>query len=251
MEISFDENGDLNQEFNKGVSSSKITSEKIKCNKLRVVYSLDKSIWGDDFRWSINYLSYELREFFYLFPNVKFEIKEIQDKVSNIFSYHFKNGLRDRLEIEMLNANGGCFFNHQINYKTVQFEFDAAFAFRQYTVDSSFIKTYVNNEVTPENGTHLDGLLKGITYGVMKYFQANNLVNDYKISEQGIRQGIVCLINLKLESPAWSGCVRNKLANSEIIEPIANHISETLYQSILNDSESTSKLIDKFKIRVV
>lgn len=249
MNITFyKEEGRATQQFVKGESETKTTNQIVNCQKLRINYSLDASIWGDEFKWNSNYISYELREYCYLNSTVKFEITESNDSMINTNTYKFENGLSDRLTIEILNGIGTCYFKHHFIQNIKNFRLDVAFAFRQNSVDQSFIRTYVNNEITPENGSHLDGLLKGLTYGVMKHFQAENLINDYKISEKGVKQGLVCLMNITMDDAVFSGCVKNKLANSEIIEPIANYISELLYESILRDQESTAKLIDKFKI---
>ena len=248
MQITFDGDNNIRQEFKNGETETEPARDAIKCEKLRIAYSLDESVWGKEFSWNTNYLSYELREFCYLNPTVKFEITEKIENFSNTNTYEFRNGLSDRLEIEMLNGMGTCYFKHHFIHETEHFKLDAAFAFRQYSVDQTFIRTYVNNEITAENGSHLDGLLKGLTNGVMKYFQANDLVNDFKISEKGIQQGLVCIMNLTIENAEFSGCVRNKLANAEIIKPIANYVSGLLFKSIRADKESTEKLIDKFKI---
>ena len=248
MRISFIGDDKINYTFNYGDTFNKVRNQEIEANELEIDFELDRIIWGSEFKWNSNYLSYELREFCYLNPKVKFEISDETGQESNTNTYQFKNGLSDRLEIEILNAIGSCYFKHSINLKNEKFEFQAALAFRQYSVDQNFIRTYVNNEITPENGTHLDALLKGLTYGVMKYFQSENLVDEYRISEKGMKEGLVCMINIKIENAIYSGCVKNKLANSEIIEPIAKHVSEELFNSILGDNESTQKLIDKFKI---
>lgn len=248
MKITFTSEESEIQEFVKGEYVTELTNESVNCTKLTIDYSLDETIWGQKFQWNSNYLSYELREYCYLNPTISFEITESNSKSSNTNTYKFENGLSDRLEIEILNGIGVCYFKHHFIQEAENFKLDVAFAFRQYSVDQSFIRTYVNNEITPENGSHLDGLLKGLTYGVMKHFQAKNLVNEYKISEKGMKQGLVCLMNITMDDAVFSGCVKNKLANSEIIEPIANNISELLYKSILADEESTNKLIDKFKI---
>lgn len=115
-------------------------------------------------------------------------------------------------------------------------------------MDEPFIKSYVNDYYTSENGSHIDGLLKGLTYGIMKYFQKHQLVNQYKISEKGVKEHLVCLLNIRMDNPVFSGCVKNKLASSEIIEPMTTYISEYLFNIIDNTSAETTKLIQKFKI---
>ena len=82
----------------------------------------------------------------------------------------------------------------------------------------------------------------------MKHFQKYDLVNKYKISEKGIRENLIAAIHIKLENPMFSGCVKNKLANPDIIEPIANRISDILFKKIEDDPEAGKKLISKFEI---
>ncbi len=248
FKVEFQGDKNLKQAFFEGKTNNEIKSADIRCSEISIYYKLDSSIWGKDFEWKTNYISYELREFCYLNSRIKFKITEETDTVSNTNTYQFKNGIADRLEIEMFNGHGQCYFHHHIKKDFKDFKFEVAFAFREYTVDQGFIKTFVNNEITPENGTHLDGVLNGLTYGVMKYFQANSLTEKFKISERGMKEGLLCIINIKMENPVFSGCVKNKIANPEIIAPIANLISEELFKSIISDNNSTHKLIDKFKI---
>lgn len=248
FQIEFKSKSNLIQKFSEGKTNHEIGEKEIECSQICISYKLDHTIWGSNFIWKTNYISYELREFSYLNSKVRFNITEQTANSSNTNSYQFKNGIADRLEIEIFNGHGKCYFQHHIKKNFENFDFEIAFAFREYTVDQGFIRTVVNNEITPENGTHLDGVLNGLTYGVMKYFQANCLIEKFKISEKGMKEGLLCIINLKMENPIYSGCVKNKLANPEIIEPIASLISEEFYGSILDNQESTQKIISKFKI---
>lgn len=100
----------------------------------------------------------------------------------------------------------------------------------------------------PENGTHIDAFLKGLTYGVMKYFQKYELTDTYKISEKGMKENLIAILNIRMAAPVFSGCVKNKLANFEIIEPIANEIATLFFNKIEADKAATQKLIQKFKI---
>jgi len=235
------------QEYLNGKSNLEPSHEKINCKKMNITFSLDESIWGKSFKWNTNYLIHELREFCYFFPTVKFEISETITGFSNINTFKFKNGLQDRLEIEILNGILSAYFNHHFSHESDNFKLEIAFAFRKSDVDQTFIRTYVNKEITPENGSHLDGLLNGLTDGVIKYFQANNLLNNYKISESDMKKGLVCIMNIELNEAKFRGAVKNKLTNSEIVKPISSFVSNLFYNSIQEDKESTQLLIHKFK----
>ena len=236
------------QYFEKGKLISGKEIQEINCSNLFIEFTLDEKIWESDFVWNEMFINHEIREFAYLYKKVKFQIKyEVDDEKCKVL-YHFKNGLRDRIDIEILKGLGNSYFETSIDDKIGDLQIEAAFAFREYSVDESYLKSYVNDFYTSENGSHVDGLLKGLTYGVMKYFQKHNLTDKYKISEKGVKENLTASINIKFETAVFSGCVKNKLANSEIIEPIANYISDLLFKKIEEDEDSTKKLIRKFEI---
>lgn len=239
----------LIQLYEKGLlKTEQRTQKNINCKKVIIDFELDETIWAEDFEWKENYIRHELKNFAYLHKNTSFEIKyPIDGKDCNMI-YHFKNGLEDQLEIEKLNGLGGSYFETVVENTINDFSIELAFGFRNYSVDAPYIKSYVNDHFTPENGSHVTGVLKGLTYGVMKYFQKHALTQEYKISEKGIEEILMAAINIRMKNPNFSGCVRNKLANSEIIEPIANHISTLLFEKMEKENDLTQRLIYKFKI---
>jgi len=236
------------QHFQKGKEINGKELEKFNCKRIEIEFILDDSIWGKEFIWHKIYLTHQLREYAYLHKQTKFEILYKEANEDCRLVHHFKNGLKDRIDIEILNGIGGSYFETKIDEKIEDFHVEIAFAFRDYSVDSSYLKSYVNDFRTSENGTHIDGLLKGLTYGVMKYFQKNELVDKYKISEKGMKENLVAAMNIKLNAPVFSGCVKNKLANPEIIEPIANYVAELLFKKIEEDDKATERLIRKFEM---
>ncbi len=234
--------------FEEGVLIEGQQLDNIECAYVEIDFILDKSIWKEDQEWNNSYIVHHLREFAYLYKKTKFEIKYQASNEDCRVVYYFKNGLKDRIDIEILNGLGSSYFETEIDARIDNIHLEAAFAFRDYSVDPPYLKSYANDYFTFENGTHVDGLLRGLTYGVMKYFQKHDLTRKYKISEKGMRENLVAAINVKLEAPVFSGCVKNKLANPEIIEPIANYISELLFKKIEEDEEATQRLIRKFEM---
>ncbi|MEL7252067.1 MAG: hypothetical protein AAFO03_26875 [Bacteroidota bacterium] len=236
------------QKYERGILTSGEQAERISCSSVEVDFSLDRGIWRNDFQWNLTFIIQHLQELAFLYKGVTFSIEYEESNEASRIVYHFEKGLENRIELEILNGLGGCYFKNYIDKKIGGCQFEIAYAFRNYDVDQPFIRSYVNDYYTPDGGTHVDGILKGITYGVMKYFQKHNLTEVYRISEKGIKDHLVCFVNIRMHAPIFSGCVKNKLANSEIIEPLASYVSEQLFGRIENDSESTEKLIRKFKI---
>jgi DNA gyrase subunit B len=236
------------QYFEKGNLINGDVIEKIDCSKVEIDFTLDKDIWKMDFQRNNTYIIHQLREFAYLNKKTKFQINYKEGTEACKVIYHFRNGLRDRINLELLNGLGESYFEAEIDTQIKDFHIELAFAFREYTVDYPYLKSYVNNFYMSENGTHVDGLLKGLTYGIMKYLQKHDLVNKYKISKKGIKENLVAAINIKMDVPFYGGCVKNKIINSEIIEPIANYVAELFFQKIEQNEEATKQLLTKFEI---
>lgn len=251
FEISFSDSGHNNlytQRFEEGRVVEGEEIDAIDCSYVTVDFQLDEKIWGEDFQWNKMYIIHQIREFAYLYKNTKFEIKYREEEEECKMIFQFKNGLKDRIDIELLSGMGGATFEAMIDEQIGDFRIEAAFAFRDYAIDAPYIKSYVNDYFTLENGSHVDGLLKGLTYGVMKYFQKHDLVDKYKISEKGMKENLVAALNIKMDEPAFSGCVKNKLASSEVVEPIADYVSELFFKKIQEDEIATKRLIRKFEM---
>lgn len=236
------------QYFEKGIKHTGREIVSINCKYIEVEFILDKEIWGESFELNTIYLTHHLREYAYLHKSTKFEIlyKEAGEECKLV--HHFKNGLKDRIDIEILNGIGTSYFETSIDTQIEDLHVEVAFAFRDYAVDTSYLKSYVNDYHTSENGSHIDGLLKGLTYGVMKYFQKHDLIQKYKISEKGMKENLVAAMNIKINAPVFSGCVKNKLANPEVIEPIANYVAELFFNKLEKEEKATERLIRKFEM---
>lgn len=247
----YDKDGNLlvSQIYEKGeLKEGEIKNLEYSAEKIELHYELDTSILEISEPLNPNFFIDEIKNLAFLYKEKIFEVKYQTKGEDCRVIFKFDNGLKDKIEIEKLKGLGDTIFNTYFEKQFDDFFIEAAFGFRAYGVDESFIISYVNDHHTHENGTHVSGLLKGLTYGVMKYFQKHELTQKYKISEKGMKENLVAAIHVKMKKPQFSGCVRNKLASPEIIEPMTDFISELLFQKIENDAEATELLIRKFKI---
>lgn len=237
------------QMFEKGeLIKGEIANKTFDAEKIEISFDLDDSIFEIFEPFNANFYLEEIRNLAYLHKGKTLAVTyPVANEVCNAV-FNFANGLKDRIEVEKLKGLGGTYFDTYFEKEFKDFFVETAFAFREYTVDEPFLISYVNEHYTHEEGTHVDGLLKGLTYGVMKYFQKHELTQKYKISEKGMRENLIAAIHLKMKKPQFSGCVRNKLASPEIVEALTDYISELLFEKIENDPESTEKIIRKFRV---
>jgi len=105
------------------------------------------------------------------------------------------------------------------------------------------IVSFANNVHTPEGGMHEDGFKRALTNALNKYGKAMNILkNDDKVSGEDCREGLTCVISVKLTEAQFEGQTKAKLGNSEIRTLVNSLVSEALEQ-YFDDNPSVGKII--------
>ena len=80
------------------------------------------------------------------------------------------------------------------------------------------IFTFANNINTPEGGTHLSGFKAALTKSINGYAERTGLWKDLKEQPTGddAREGLACVISVKIPQPQFEGQTKQKLGNSEV-----------------------------------
>ena len=79
------------------------------------------------------------------------------------------------------------------------------------------VYTYANNIATHEGGTHLEGFRRALTRVINEYARKFKLLKDSEAALSGddVREGLTCVVSVKLEEPQFEGQTKTKLGNSE------------------------------------
>ncbi len=94
---------------------------------------------------------------------------------------------------------------------------------------SETILSFANNIHTPEGGMHEEGFKKALTRVLNKYGQKMGILkNDEKVSGDDCREGLTCIISVKLTEAQFEGQTKAKLGNSEVRTLVDNLVSEKL-----------------------
>jgi DNA gyrase subunit B len=80
------------------------------------------------------------------------------------------------------------------------------------------ILPFANSIPNPDGGTHLTGFRTALTKAVNQYAKTNNLVKekDPAISGDDVREGLICVLSIKLPNPRFESQTKVKLVNTEI-----------------------------------
>ena len=106
------------------------------------------------------------------------------------------------------------------------------------------VYSFVNNIITPEGGTHEDGVKLALTRIINNYAKANKILkdNDEPLSGDDVREGITMIISAKVPEPQFEGQTKTKLGNSEV-RKVAASIFAKAFERFLMEHPNDAKII--------
>jgi len=109
------------------------------------------------------------------------------------------------------------------------------------------LHSYVNNINTHEGGTHLAGFRSGLTRTLKKYADSSGATSKLKfeISGDDFREGLTCVISVKVQEPQFEGQTKTKLGNSEVAGAVNMAVSEMLENYLEEHPRDARQIVDK------
>jgi DNA gyrase subunit B len=103
---------------------------------------------------------------------------------------------------------------------------------------------FTNNIPQKDGGTHLTGLRSGMTRCINKFLDANDQAKKNKTNVTGddLREGLTCVLSVKISEPKFSSQTKEKLVSSEVRQPVEDVISKYL-EEFLNENPKDAKAI--------
>ncbi|MCI8829200.1 MAG: DNA topoisomerase (ATP-hydrolyzing) subunit B [Ruminiclostridium sp.] len=114
----------------------------------------------------------------------------------------------------------------------------------QYTdTYNEIIVSFANNVHTPEGGMHEEGFRRALTNALNAYGRKMKILkDDEKVSGEDCREGLTCVISVKLTEAQFEGQTKAKLGNSEMRTLVNAIVSEKL-EEFLEENPSVGKAI--------
>jgi DNA gyrase subunit B len=244
VEISRDEKL-YHMEFAQGKTTSKLSViGKSKKTGTKITFKPDAEIFQDTTKFKFDLLAKRMRELAFLNPGLSIALTD-EAKNGKTETFLYKEGIIEFVK-QMAKAKS------PIHPKPIVLERkkDEVFVDCVMQYHDGYDETllpFANSIPNPDGGTHVSGFRSALTRAINQYASGKNLAKekDPKITGEDVREGLICVLSIRLPNPRFNAQTKVKLVNAEIEGIVSSCVYEGLLAFLEENPGVAKKIFDK------
>lgn len=229
-----------------------------KQNELKIIGDTDKT--GTFVHFKPDYQIFEelvydydillnrLREQAFLNAGVKIVLKDERPDDNGKYRenvLHYEGGIKEF--VQYLNRNKEAVHQDVIYVNCIRENSEAEIAMQYNDGYTENIESFANNINTTEGGTHETGFKTALTKVLNDYARKYKMLKDgdKNLSGEDTREGLACIISVKVTEAQFEGQTKTKLGNSEMRTIVEKMVNEKLAEFLEENPAVAKIIIDK------
>ncbi len=160
------------------------------------------------------------------------------------YSFYFEGGISSY--VRHINKNREAlidppmYVERELNSVVVELSLAYTNDFKEHTY------TFANNINTAEGGTHLTGFKTALTRAINDYAKKHSIVEKgTTLTGEDVREGLTCILSIKLAEPQFEGQTKAKLGNTEVRSIVETVTASALGEYMEEHPNEAKKIIEK------
>ena len=232
-------------EFAQGKTTKKLdVIGKTKKTGTKITFMPDPEIFTITTEYKFEILHYRLRELAFLNPGITITLDdEREDGKSESFFY--KEGIVQF--VKQIGENKHVIHAKPISFHSTKDEVIVDCVMQYNSSYNDQILCFANSIANSDGGTHLTGFRTALTRAINQYAKANKLLKekDQSLSGDDVREGLICILSVKLLNPRFESQTKVKLVNGEVEGIVSSIVYEGLMGYFDSNPSLGKKIVDK------
>ena len=187
-------------------------------------------------KFSFSILEKRLRELAFLNKGIKIVLTDLSLKKTKSLEFKYDGGILEFVEFldskreSLKNKNGNELFKKPIYMEGSKNNLDIQCSLKWNSGYAEDVYPFTNNIYQKDGGTHLLGFRSALTRVINKYASEQNLLkkNKFTLSGDDIKEGLTCVLSIKIPDPKFSSQTKDKLVSSEVRNIVESFMNEKL-----------------------
>lgn len=210
----------------------------------KVTFMPDDTIF-DDVIFDYDTLRRRFREMAFLTKGLRINIEDKREGKEKSATFHYEGGIKEF--IEYLNKNKTTLYDKVIYCDGYKDDIYVEVALQHNDSFNENTLSFVNNITTPEGGMHLTGFRSALTKVCNDYARNSKLLKDKEdnLSGDDLREGLACIVSIKIPDPQFEGQTKQKLGNAEARTAVEGIVFEKLTYFLEQNPQIAKAIVGK------
>jgi DNA gyrase subunit B len=195
-----------------------------------------------ELRYNYDTLANRMREMAFLNAGLKISLEDQRPDAPKSEVFHYKGGIVEF--VEFLRGSRKALHPKVVYIEAEREEAEIQLAMQYDDGYNENTFTFVNNINTHEGGAHLTGFKAALTRTLNDYARKGNFLKKEldSLSGEDIREGLTCVLSVKVKEPQFEGQTKTKLGNSEVRGAVESVVNDRL-ATFLEENPAVAKTI--------
>ncbi|PYM09933.1 MAG: DNA gyrase subunit B, partial [Verrucomicrobia bacterium] len=210
-----------------------------------ITFLPDPTIFTITTEFKFERLATRLRELAFLNPGLEIALMDERSDSPKKETFLYKHGIDEF--VRQLGENKQVIHPKPINISRQRDETFVDCVLQYNDSYNDQILCFANSIPNPDGGTHLTGFRTALTKAINQYARSNSLTKDKdpSISGDDVREGLVCVLSIKLPNPRFESQTKVKLVNTEIDGVVNSAVYDGLMTYFDQNPPIARRIFDK------